>query len=150
MREAQFAMNDYQHIRLGAEQTYRKLRSQDTFHFHRRSLAFLEQKLSEPFQGATVVITHHAPSPRSLNGSAREELVSAAYCSDLESLILRHQPTLWIHGHIHRAADYTLGESRVLCNPRGYAPHLLVEGATAEKEWTHLRRKVDPSGSCMI
>jgi len=26
----------------------------------------------------------------------------------------------------------------------------VLRGATAEKEWTHLRRKVDPSGSCMI
>jgi hypothetical protein len=24
------------------------------------------------------------------------------------------------------------------------------KNATAEKEWTHLRRKVDPLGSCMI
>lgn len=30
----------------------------------------------------------------------------------------------------------------------GYAP--LTETATAEKKWTHLQRKADPPGSCVI
>lgn len=75
-----------------------------------------------------MVITHHAASPRSLDASAREELISAAYCSDLEWLIHRYQPGFWTHGHIHQPADYALGKSRIVCNPRGYAPHLQVEG----------------------
>ena len=29
-------------------------------------------------------------------------------------------PTLWIHGHIHKNQDYTIGGTRVVCNPRGY------------------------------
>jgi len=28
----------------------------------------------------------------------------------------------WIHGHTHNSFDYTVcGETRVICNPRGYA-----------------------------
>jgi hypothetical protein len=41
---------------------------------------------------------------------------------------------LWIHGHLHRADDYVIGSTRVLCNPRGYpdestgfVPDLVVE-----------------------
>ena len=30
--------------------------------------------------------------------------------------------SLWIHGHTHASCDYLIGKTRVLCNPRGYAP----------------------------
>ena len=29
----------------------------------------------------------------------------------------------WIHGHTHDACDYMIGDTRVLCNPRGYIGH---------------------------
>ena len=47
---------------------------------------------------------------------------------------------LWVHGHTHDSADYTIGATRVLCNPRGYSgvelnprfdPNLLVEVESA-------------------
>ena len=43
-----------------------------------------------------------------------------AYASDVESIIYEHEPTLWIHGHIHDTRDYMIGNTRILCNPRGY------------------------------
>jgi Icc-related predicted phosphoesterase len=43
-----------------------------------------------------------------------------AFASNLEDLILRHQPELWVHGHIHHVRDYPIGDTRVVCNPRGY------------------------------
>jgi Icc-related predicted phosphoesterase len=45
---------------------------------------------------------------------------AAAFASDLEELILRHRPVLWVHGHIHHATDYLIGATTVVCNPRGY------------------------------
>jgi Icc-related predicted phosphoesterase len=42
--------------------------------------------------------------------------------SDMDELILEHQPCLWIHGHTHESFDYEIGKTRVICNPRGYAP----------------------------
>ena len=27
---------------------------------------------------------------------------------------------LWIHGHVHNNFDYMIGDTRVICNPRGY------------------------------
>jgi hypothetical protein len=29
---------------------------------------------------------------------------------------------LWIHGHTHESFDYVVNGTRVVCNPRGYAP----------------------------
>jgi Icc-related predicted phosphoesterase len=40
--------------------------------------------------------------------------------SDLAPLIDARQPNLWIHGHVHSRADYHLGATRIVCNPRGH------------------------------
>jgi hypothetical protein len=39
--------------------------------------------------------------------------------NDLPALV-RAPVSLWIHGHTHTAFDYTVGNTRVVCNPRGY------------------------------
>ena len=60
--------------------------------------------------------------------------LDASFASNLENLMLRGNINLWIHGHTHRAQDYYIGATRVLCNPRGYPeedsgwnPALVVE-----------------------
>jgi hypothetical protein len=30
--------------------------------------------------------------------------------------------SLWTHGHTHESFDYVVNGTRVVCNPRGYAP----------------------------
>ena len=35
------------------------------------------------------------------------------------------QPALWVHGHMHESYDYEVYGTRVVCNPRGYAPDAL-------------------------
>ena len=39
-------------------------------------------------------------------------------------LIEEKKPALWIHGHAHNSVDYTIGETRILSNPRGYSNRL--------------------------
>ncbi|WP_062117343.1 metallophosphoesterase [Aureimonas sp. AU40] len=87
---------------------------------HHRQLRAIEAVLSTPFDGPTVVITHHAPSVRSLEDGKATKALDAAYASDLDDLIRRFEPDLWIHGHVHHCLDYMLGRTRVVCNPRGY------------------------------
>ena len=65
-------------------------------------------------------MTHHAPTPRAIHPRWRRSALNGAFASDLERVIERHQPALWIHGHVHDAVDTMLGETRVLANPRGY------------------------------
>ena len=48
----------------------------------------------------------------------REDLLTAAFASDLDDLVTK--ATLWVHGHLHGRADYRLGNCRVVANPRGY------------------------------
>ena len=87
---------------------------------HKRSRNFLEDELARPFDGATVVVTHHAPHPRSMHSRYGSDLLSAAYVSDLTTVIEAGQPNLWVHGHVHESFDYRVGATRVVCNPHGY------------------------------
>lgn len=94
---------------------------------HHSSTAWLRQTLSryrrEPGVQHVVAITHHAPTYRQLERWDKgSDLLNAMYASDMEALLQACQPSLWIHGHIHKSLDYRVGETRVICNPRGYYP----------------------------
>ncbi len=120
-------MNDYKKIRrspgFGGD-SYAKLRSLDTAFIHAKSRHWLECQLAEPQRKKTVVVTHHAPSPRSLPLRKRHDMISAAYVSILDELIQRHEINLWVHGHIHYSSDYEISGTRVICNPKGYPMEL--------------------------
>jgi hypothetical protein len=90
---------------------------------HRRSLIWLENELAEPFEGKTVVITHHAPSSLSWQEKTNN-LKKMAYCNELDELIKRHDDiVVWFHGHVHNLNDYKIAKTRILSNPRGYCGH---------------------------
>ncbi|MCZ2104084.1 MAG: metallophosphoesterase family protein [Burkholderiales bacterium] len=86
-----------------------------------QSVAWLERRFAEPFDGPTVVITHFAPARGSIAAQFVGSPINAAFVSDLEAQIMRWQPALWLHGHVHDSFDYRIGATRVVANPRGYA-----------------------------
>jgi hypothetical protein len=99
----------------------------DTLGWHWEQRSWLKRSLAEPVPDgvrATVVATHHAPSGLSIPTEYQGDRLSAAYASDLLDDVLstaRQVPALWVHGHVHKAVDYTHpGGCRVLSNPRGY------------------------------
>jgi len=87
---------------------------------HRLDLAFIRGELSKAHEGPTVVVTHHAPHPQSVQPRHQGSALSPAFVSDLSGLIEDHQPDLWIHGHDHGSHDYRVGRTRVLANQAGY------------------------------
>lgn len=117
--DAQFSMSDYRSIRTGA--SYRRLQPRDTRFLHEITVAFMKERLSQPFDGPTVVITHHAPSFQSIEPKYHHDRLTPAYASNLEGL-MGEPVTLWIHGHVHHSNDYHIGGTRVVSNPRGYQP----------------------------
>ena len=72
-----------------------------------------------------VVVGHHAPSRRSTHAMyAHDTIMNGGYSSDMDQFIEdRPQIKLWTHGHTHHVFDYVIGETRVVCNPRGYIGH---------------------------
>lgn len=119
MRAAATGLNDHKRI-AWMKKPWLRFRPQEALLLHRHSRAFIEAALPEPFTGATVVVTHHAPHPRSLHPKFQSQLLSAAYVSDLSPLIETGRPDLWVHGHVHMSFDYQVGGTRILCNPHGY------------------------------
>lgn len=106
---------DYRNIRVDG----RPLTPEDVLAWHTRSLAWLTAELERPFAGTTLVVTHHAPSLRSLAPHRRDRPAIVGAASNLEDLIARTAPPLWIHGHTHDDADYLIGSTRVLSRQRG-------------------------------
>jgi predicted phosphodiesterase len=115
---AQRSMNDFRLIRTD---NYRRIRPADLINESVRTKDWLRTELATPFAGPTVVITHHAPTLRSLldNPHAGTHL-DAAYANRWEDLMGGDQVALWVHGHSHVAVDYDVNGTRVVCNPRGY------------------------------
>ena len=112
--EATQKMTDYKKIRVSPK--YSRLRSIDTCAIHHRSRRWLETQIQENTDDV-VVITHHAPSVKSLPDSKHNDLMSAAYVSNLDDFVSQSGAKFWIHGHLHAPSDYTLGKTRVLCEP---------------------------------
>jgi Icc-related predicted phosphoesterase len=116
--ESQQSMNDYKLIR--KDPSYSRLRPADTLAQHKASMQWLEKSLKESKTKKNVVVTHHAPSRKSVPELFQKHMVSAAFASNLDDFILDTNPDVWMHGHIHCSADYMIGQTRVICNPLGY------------------------------
>ncbi|WMT73346.1 metallophosphoesterase [Bradyrhizobium sp. Ash2021] len=111
-------MNDHRLIGW-QKQPWLRFRPQEAALLHHRSKAYIAEILAVPFAGPTVVVSHHGHWD-SVHPRFRSDPVTGAFVSDLSALIETHQPTLWVHGHVHNSSDYRIGETRILCNPHGY------------------------------
>ena len=71
---------------------------------------------------ADIIVSHHAPTRRSVHEKYHNDPLNVCFANDLEKQILnmKKPPKLWIHGHTHDDFDYMIGDTRVICHPRGY------------------------------
>jgi predicted phosphodiesterase len=84
---------------------------------HAAQLDFLRNNV----RSGDVVVTHFVPHPRSIAPQyAGDPLNRFFVAEDAAPLVERAGARLWIHGHTHVAFDYRVGDTRVVCNPRGY------------------------------
>jgi predicted phosphodiesterase len=114
-------MNDFRIIKKEFE-GYTNLKPHDTVIRHRQTLDYIKSVIAEKADEKFVVVGHHSPSFQSVSEQYKHEtLMNGAYHSDLSEFIMDHpQIKLWTHGHTHHPFDYMIGETRVVCNPRGY------------------------------
>jgi len=121
MKTAEKWMTDFSIIRNDG----RKFTPRDAVQLHTASRGWLASMLAEPFDGSTVVVTHHAPSSRSVHPRYARDQLTPAFASSLEMMMDGERAALWVHGHMHDSFDYEIYGTRVVCNPRGYAPNAL-------------------------
>lgn len=114
-------MQDYNLIR-NDDLGYTKLRPAHSADRHRQTLQYFRHVLTNNKDNKCVIVGHHAPSSLSIADCYKDQTtMNGGYFSDLSEFILDHpQIKLWTHGHMHNTSDYIIGETRVVCNPRGY------------------------------
>jgi len=127
-------MNDYRIIEDSSEPVYYrdadgnsqtrvgKFTPEKSVDEHKAMLMVIDEVTKDIPNGRFVVVGHHSPSKLSTKPQYEHDtLVNGAYSSDLSEFILdRPQIKVWTHGHTHHNLDYMIGETRIVCNPRGY------------------------------
>lgn len=95
---------------------------EDAVEDHEKMFGYIKTVIEGKNDQKFVVVGHHAPSRKSTHPRyANEELMNGGYSSSLDEFIMDHpQIKLWTHGHTHEDFDYVVGETRIVCNPRGY------------------------------
>jgi predicted phosphohydrolase len=137
---AKSMMNDFKIVRIGSD--YKLFQPVDWVALHHKSMDYIRHvydNLKETTD-KIVVVTHHAPSYKSIAPRFESDtLGNGCYFTHLDEFIYdRPKIKLWTHGHMHDNFDYNIGETRIVCNPRGYVdkytsgnpdfnPNLIIE-----------------------
>ena len=111
----QQSINDFKSIiiKRGQRFTVEKMKS-----LHKN---FLERLINV---NPDVVVTHFPPSLRSLDPRFFHSPLDEYFCNDLDNIVHWVRPKVWIHGHVHHQLNYSIKDTRVLCNPWGYPGEL--------------------------
>ncbi|MGB0921358.1 MAG: metallophosphoesterase [Alphaproteobacteria bacterium] len=138
MQNAGSKMRDYQRI---YRNSFKPITPADTLRWHGQDRAFLIQELEKPFEGKTVVLTHHAPHPKCvwdrhmMVEKEKTHGVTGAFVSDMTDIIEHYSIDLWIYGHTHFNTDSVVSGTRITAAQGGYPgevtsdhPHLKQAG----------------------
>ncbi len=98
----------------------RPIRANDVLQAHERDRQWLLQLAPGTPDDPLVIVTHHAPSWRSVNPERKGDMLNGAYVSASEWIAEQLSPTVWVHGHVHARCDYWHGSTRIVSHPLGY------------------------------
>ena len=121
-------LNDFRIIDY-SKKPWKRFLPADSLIEHKKALAYIAKECEN--EDNVIVMSHHAPSYRSIHKSYQDTMYyygNRGYYSDLDEFIMNTpQIKLWTHGHVHNNQDYTLGSTRVVCNPHGYGTENIHE-----------------------
>lgn len=103
-------LNDYRMISGFEPEVYER---------HKSTLDFFFDP-TEGIHKGDIVVTHHTPSYNSIHPRFAKSAINCYFSNDLDYVIEAQKPSIWIHGHTHDPFDYTIGSTRIVCNPNGY------------------------------
>ena len=72
-----------------------------------------------------IVITHHMPSYKCVDLRFQNSPYNCYFANNMDDVIEEKQPSYWLFGHTHCSVDITIGSTRCIANPFGYAGHEL-------------------------
>ena len=86
------------------------------FKENKKSIDFLTKEMKKD----DIIITHYLPSWKCVQPQWVNAKDNCFFVCDIEDLILKHKPQLFVNGHTHCSYDFLLGKTRMVCNPYGY------------------------------
>lgn len=115
--DAQQTMKDFKKIRTAS---YSRTRPLDFMRENQLTVDWLKSKLTEPFEGKTVVMTHHAPLMELIEDHPESGThIDACYANRWNEL-MGSGVDIWFSGHTHLAMDVVIDGTRNISNQRGY------------------------------
>ena len=119
---------NYRQIQIGMKKKEQpaKFTPEDAVEENKKCFDFIKHVVSEAKEGEKVIVVgHHTPSHQSCHPRyAHDTIMNGGYHTNYEDYIVEHpQIVLWTHGHTHEKYDYMIGDTRIICNPRGYVGH---------------------------
>jgi hypothetical protein len=119
---------NYRQIQIGMKKKEEPSRftPEDAVEENKKCFEFIKFVVSEAKEGEKVIVVgHHTPSHQSCHPRYKDDqIMNGGYHNNYEDYIMDHpQIALWTHGHTHERYDYMIGETRIICNPRGYVGH---------------------------
>jgi len=88
---------------------------------HHVCLSFIKDELKSPFEGKTVVVSHHVPTFRHYPEKYISSPINEGFAVDLTNHITDHGPDCWIYGHHHHnSPPFQIGKTSLVTNQLGY------------------------------
>lgn len=88
---------------------------------HEQALSFVKEELAKPFNGPTVVATHHVPTYLHYPEQYKGDLLNEAFAVELFPFIETSGIHYWLYGHHHsNTPPFTIGQTTLLTNQLGY------------------------------
>lgn len=76
---------------------------------------------SQRWLPSDVVVSHHMAHEAAVAPQYKGDAFNHFFVMDCgQEIIQRVAPKLWVHGHTHVSFDGVVGNTRIVCNPRGY------------------------------
>lgn len=126
-------MNDFRMIRnnermitydddSGRPKHFDRFNVRDALADHYRMMEYTRHVVENKPERRYIWAVHYGVSYRSVHEKyAAYSATNGGFVSALDDFILDHpQIELVVHGHTHTPFDYTIGDTRIVCNPRGY------------------------------
>jgi|TARA_R100001039_G_scaffold39169_1_gene44483 predicted phosphodiesterase len=108
------ALYDHRVIKYGNE----IFSARKAYEEHIISIQWLKERLMTPFDGKTVVISHHGPSIKCNHIEFGMNLYSPGFVSNLDEFVILAD--VWCYGHTHSNLDIHVGKCRLVSNQAGY------------------------------
>jgi len=101
---------------------------QDTYNLNLDDVYFIQNELKQPFEGTTIVVTHHAPVEACIVPKYAGDRMNQCFHNRLDWMLFEYDIKYWFHGHMHDTIMIEHHDTKIICNPRGYKGHSLNWG----------------------